>query len=676
MGQVSPSADRNKGAISAPNGGKRSVQQDQYLPLDFGKSGWIVWISATLVVALALISLTLLVRANPRSDIDVEILGAVSDWADGHGLDDWYDLVALVTGFRAAIAAMVASVIIAPLITRPNNVVAYVLTLFAFGLTYALADLALKEFVGVARPDPNSDALSYPSGHVAGVVTAGILFVYLLARRRAHLLLILSTTVVSIFVVYSVSIARLVQEAHWPSDILGGYLLGALGPFVFIPLYHRLERIRWLTAPRVGVDTPLPLDPEAIIAGSYGSAVVIEPSRGTATKYFDPPVMLRVLYWISFQKSFPYVDNPDAIEAALLRRRITGLVTQYRFGKNRVAPITRVDWNDGKAALVTEYIPGGEPENNIEAWDFLSSVAVLFEEAGLPGWQLNPHNPHAHTNLARGQDGEFVIIDMESGFVTPFPSRSNVRSSIKHGTLPVFDDIDFDRLRGFASDRAADLRKTLGEDGYAQLRKDITDCESAYIRWHKKEPRIWGRTLRCGYRTLNVRADFAIARRGLAGAQHRATTFLEEGVTRWEEEGRYTSERAAKLRQSIQDPSMAVALEHLGAHLMISTVLRFPIGSITRALWVLVFMLRATNATVRRRPNRFGGLGVHNPIVLLWAGLPGVGAIAYMFSRPLMKPVLMRLLLDEAIYRMPLQLHRRIGAARWLSPKPKADLNT
>ena len=66
-----------------------------------------------------------------------------------------------------------------------------------------------------------------------------------------------------------------------------------------------------------------------------------------------------------------------------------------------------------------------------------------------------------------------------------------------------------------------------------------------------------------------------------------------------------------------------------------------------------------------------GGLDVHNPVVLLWASLPGVGAIAYMFSRPLFKFVLVRLLLDHAVYKMPLQVHRRIGAGRWLSPKTR-----
>jgi undecaprenyl-diphosphatase len=199
-----------------------------------------------LITAAALLALAILVRVNPRSELDVEMLGTIAGWAEGHSMDDWFDFVAVITGFRAAIVVMVASVIVAPLITRPNNTIAYLLTLLVFGVMYMLCDLALKEYVGVTRPDPNSDALSFPSGHVAGVVTAGVLLVYILVRRRAHLLLILSMATLSIFTAYSVTLARLVQEAHWPSDILGGYIFGVLGLLIFIPIYHRLERVRWI----------------------------------------------------------------------------------------------------------------------------------------------------------------------------------------------------------------------------------------------------------------------------------------------------------------------------------------------------------------------------------------------------------------------------------------------
>lgn len=623
----------------------------------------------TVVAAISLVTLAAIVKANPESELDQRLLTNIGQWGKGlfgGGLGDWYDLLANYTGQWPAVTAMFVAVLVTMLIGGANNGVALAMTLALVGTADLLAGYGLGWFAEVDRPTGGEN--SFPSGHVAYITSASIMLFYVAWLRRFPTPVLVLLVLIQGFFIYSSGMSRLYEADHWPSDVLGGYILGLLGPLIFIPVFHRLERIRWVTAPRIGIDVPAPGSDDAITAGSYGSAVVIEPSRGTATKYFDPPVMLRALYWLSFQKAFPYMSNKDAIEAAIHRRRIAGLITKYRFQENLVAQITSVEWNNGKAGLVTEYLPGGEPESNIEAWDYLSAVEVLFEEAGLPGWQLNPHNPHAHTNLVRRPDGKFAIIDMESGFVTPFPSRSLMRGSLKHGTLPVFDDIDFDRMRVFVEERETDLHRTLGEAGYAELLDSIEKGEAAYVRWHRSEPRIWGRLIRWTYRALNIRADFSTARRGLAGAQQKAMSFLDHGLVRWEEEGRITTERATEVREALDDPAVAVALEHLGAHMMISVVFRFPFGSIVRFLWVLTFMVRASDAVVRRRPNKFGGLAVHNPLVLFWSALPGIGLIAYMFSKPLLKPVLMRLALDEALHSMPLRLYDRTMASRWLSP--------
>ncbi len=624
--------------------------------------------ATTIFVSISLITLAVVVRENPESEIDRRLLEEIGSWG-ADALGGWYEVMSRYSGQWPAVMTMFFAVFVAMVIGRANNGVALAITLALVGTGDLILGLALGEFVAVDRPEGGER--SFPSGHVAYITSASIMLFYVAWLKRFPLPVLAVLVPVFIFLMFSSGVARLYEVAHWPSDVLGGYLLGVLGPLVFIPVYHRLELVRWVTAPRVGIDVPAPESPDAIVAGSYGSAVVLDPSKGVAIKYFDPPVMLRALYWVSFQKAFPYVRNRDAIEAAIHRRRIAGLITKYRFRENLVSQITDVTWHNDKAALVSEYFAGGEPESNVEAWDFLGAVEVLFEEAGLPGWQLNPHNPHAHTNLVRRTDGKFVIIDMESGFVTPFPSRSLMRGSIKHGTLPVFDDIDFDRLRHFASARESDLRRTLGDDGYASLQESIRLGEAAYIRWHKGEPRVWGKMVRWMYRAANVRADFTAARRTMAGAQHRAIEFLEDGLKRWESEGRIMPERAAKVRTSLADPAVAVALEHLGAHMMISVVFRFPFGSIIRFIWVLAFMIRASDAVVRRRQNNTGGLDVHNPLVLLWSGLPGIGFIAYIFSRPLLKPTLMRLAFDQLLHSMPFRLYDRLLAGRWLAPSVK-----
>lgn len=633
----------------------------------------VVWVILTVALALSLLILTVLVRAYPESELDQRLLDQIGSWGDSP-LRGWFDFLSLLTGQRGAIVAMGISVVVVTIIGKPNNGIAFALTLAAVGAADLVVGFSLGVFVGVERPDPESSALAFPSGHVAYVTSASLMLLYVAIVRRAKPAVLALMVAATVFLIFSVSVARLAQEAHWPSDILGGYLLGVLGPLIFIPVYHRLEKIRWVTAPRVGIDVPSPETANAIIAGSYGSAVVIEPSRGTALKYFDPPVALRALYWMSFQKSFPYIDNVDALEAAVFRRRIAGLITRYRFGKNLIAQISEIDWHDGKACMVTEYIRGQEPESNVEAWDFLSAVEVLFDEAGLPGWQLNPHNPHAHTNLVRTADGDFVIIDLESGFVTPMPALSRLRASLKQGTLPVFDDMDFDKLRQFVAQREADLHRRLGPGGYAELLDAIEKGEGAYNRWRAGEARIWGRSIRLLYRVLNIRADFAFARSGMASAQQRASGYMEKGLDRWESESRIPKAKADEIRVALKDKDMQIAMEHLGAHMLISTVLRFPIGSITRFLWTLTFMVKATSNLVRFKDDAgSGGLRIHNPIVLIWSGLPGVGAIAYIWSGPLFKPTLIRLALDETLHEMPFRIYTRLGFSKWLPPKRRVS---
>ena len=157
--------------------------------------------------------------------------------------------------------------------------------------------------------------------------------------------------------------------------------------------------------------------------------------------------MVRLLYWLAFQARFPYESNPEALHAAVYRRKIASLLTVHMFGKELVAHVTSEGCNHGKCSFVTEFVPGEKVENDGPVREFLGQVSKTFAEAGLSVWQVNPRNPHAHTNLIRNPSGDLVIIDLESAVVTLMPSRGQWRSSLRQGNLPIFDDIDFGRLR-------------------------------------------------------------------------------------------------------------------------------------------------------------------------------------------------------------------------------------
>jgi membrane-associated phospholipid phosphatase len=76
----------------------------------------------------------------------------------------------------------------------------------------------------IARPRPSGHALGFPSGHVTAAAAYFSLFAYLMSRRLRDRTVLL--WIVVWIPVVLVGIARIVQRAHWPADVVGGVALG------------------------------------------------------------------------------------------------------------------------------------------------------------------------------------------------------------------------------------------------------------------------------------------------------------------------------------------------------------------------------------------------------------------------------------------------------------------
>jgi membrane-associated phospholipid phosphatase len=76
----------------------------------------------------------------------------------------------------------------------------------------------------IARPRPSGQAMGFPSGHVTAAAAYFSLFAYLVGQRFRDRVLLL--WVVVWVPVLLVGIARIVQRAHWPADVIGGVALG------------------------------------------------------------------------------------------------------------------------------------------------------------------------------------------------------------------------------------------------------------------------------------------------------------------------------------------------------------------------------------------------------------------------------------------------------------------
>lgn len=109
-----------------------------------------------------------------------------------------------------------------------------------------IANAVLKLAVGRPRPEDGvvrvteqANGLSFPSGHTMGtVVFFGIIF-YLSFQLISHRHLRLLVQALAIFQMVAIGFSRVYTGAHWPSDVLGGFLWGAWFIIILIAAHHR-----------------------------------------------------------------------------------------------------------------------------------------------------------------------------------------------------------------------------------------------------------------------------------------------------------------------------------------------------------------------------------------------------------------------------------------------------
>jgi membrane-associated phospholipid phosphatase len=83
---------------------------------------------------------------------------------------------------------------------------------------------AFKFFVG--RPRPRGVNWGFPSGHVTAAATFVGILLYIMTRERMSPAARRVFTALAIALVGAVGFARVILNAHWPTDVLGGILLG------------------------------------------------------------------------------------------------------------------------------------------------------------------------------------------------------------------------------------------------------------------------------------------------------------------------------------------------------------------------------------------------------------------------------------------------------------------
>src|SRR4051812_5390798 len=187
-------------------------------------------IAAALAVPFALLMGLVLATFSPLLDLDSAIVNSWHGAIVGTGWETFFEAVENVT--RSLVVTLAMLLLAVGFLLRRD-----VRTAIWIGLIAVIAQplwIVLKEVVQRPRPDlPDQvGGYSFPSGHATSIAAlAGVLIVLTHRRVRGRRL---RTAVVGVWVGLAglVGVDRVFLAAHYPSDVVAGWLLGALVVFV------------------------------------------------------------------------------------------------------------------------------------------------------------------------------------------------------------------------------------------------------------------------------------------------------------------------------------------------------------------------------------------------------------------------------------------------------------
>lgn len=93
--------------------------------------------------------------------------------------------------------------------------------------------ILMKIFIARPRPDPAGALLlettySFPSGHALIALSFYGFLAYVAMHKRRHLTVRIGIFLLTVLTIAGVGLSRIYLGVHWPSDVLGGYLLALL----------------------------------------------------------------------------------------------------------------------------------------------------------------------------------------------------------------------------------------------------------------------------------------------------------------------------------------------------------------------------------------------------------------------------------------------------------------
>jgi len=201
--------------------------------------------AVTAIPGVAFLALVALMRFDPNDFVRVDALATSLT----HPLQTlpWVNFFIALTAVGSTTGVVAIAVLVAVLLRKqPALVVRLILLLIAESMSVTL----VKSLIGRVRPPSLPfigplHSFSFPSGHAtAAMALFGFMAVVLLSRVRSVTWRAGIVVIAAAFIL-GIGLSRIVLAAHFASDVLAGYLLGAFWlAFVFqLHLGKRLGRV-------------------------------------------------------------------------------------------------------------------------------------------------------------------------------------------------------------------------------------------------------------------------------------------------------------------------------------------------------------------------------------------------------------------------------------------------
>src|SRR6202162_3698760 len=181
-------------------------------------------LSIALIAGVLFALLTVLVAIHPAPFFfDRPILTAVQS-VDARPFA-WFNTFVSAFAGLVGVGVGAAVIVLTFLLRRPAT--PFVAFSAIYSVLYNVVNVIIQRPrpTGVAHVTSNLGGYSYPSGHVGFFLWLSVLAMVLLARRLPRPLYFACWVLAAVLVV-AAALSRIYVGAHWPSDVIGGFLVG------------------------------------------------------------------------------------------------------------------------------------------------------------------------------------------------------------------------------------------------------------------------------------------------------------------------------------------------------------------------------------------------------------------------------------------------------------------